>query len=89
MRGIRETLSTTLEHLEIWRPSGWSYSAAAFLAAADALGVPHLPSACRYVSWSSFLQTRLLERTGRGIKATAAGMALLAQQRAQIDQGGE
>jgi DNA-binding transcriptional LysR family regulator len=32
-----------------------------------------------------FLQTRLLERTGRGIKATAAGMALLAHSE-QIDR---
>ena len=49
-----------------------------FSAAADVLGLS-LPAVSLQVrQLEQFLQTRLLERTGRGIKATAAGIALLA-----------
>ncbi|WP_285278301.1 LysR family transcriptional regulator, partial [Klebsiella pneumoniae] len=44
--------------------------------AADALGISQPAVSLQVRQLEQFLQTRLLERTGRGIKATAAGMAL-------------
>ena len=46
-----------------------------FSAAADALGISQPAVSLQVRQLEQFLQTRLLERTGRGIKATAAGMA--------------
>ena len=46
-----------------------------FSAAADALGISQTAVSLQVRQLEQFLQTRLLERTGRGIKATAAGMA--------------
>ncbi|MCI4403617.1 LysR family transcriptional regulator [Klebsiella variicola] len=56
-----------------------------FSAAADALGISQPAVSLQVRQLEQFLQTRLLERTGRGIKATAAGMALLAHSE-QIDR---
>lgn len=55
-----------------------------FSAAADVLGLSQ-PAVSLQVRQLEHLQTRLLERTGRGIKATAAGIALLAHSE-QIEQ---
>ena len=49
-----------------------------FSAAADALGISQPAVSLQIRQLEQFLQTRLVERTGRGIKATAAGQALLA-----------
>ncbi|MCY3510660.1 LysR family transcriptional regulator [Klebsiella michiganensis] len=49
-----------------------------FSAAADLLGLSQPAVSLQIRQLEQFLQTRLLERTGRGIKATAAGIALLA-----------
>ena len=49
-----------------------------FSAAADVLGLSQPAVSLQVRQLEQFLQTRLIERTGRGIKATAAGMALLA-----------
>ena len=49
-----------------------------FSAAADVLGLSQPAVSLQIRQLEQFLQTRLIERTGRGIKATAAGMALLA-----------
>lgn len=49
-----------------------------FSAAADLLGLSQPAVSLQVRQLEQFLQTRLLERTGRGIKATAAGIALLA-----------
>ncbi|MCW9504986.1 LysR family transcriptional regulator [Klebsiella oxytoca] len=49
-----------------------------FSAAADVLGLSQPAVSLQVRHLEQFLQTRLLERTGRGIKATAAGIALLA-----------
>ncbi|MBF8466930.1 LysR family transcriptional regulator [Klebsiella oxytoca] len=49
-----------------------------FSAAADVLGLSQPAVSLQVRQLEQFLQTRLLERTGRGIKATAAGIALLA-----------
>lgn len=49
-----------------------------FSAAADILGLSQPAVSLQVRQLEQFLQTRLIERTGRGIKATAAGMALLA-----------
>ncbi|MDO8005153.1 LysR family transcriptional regulator, partial [Enterococcus faecium] len=54
-------------------------------AAADALGISQPAVSLKVRPLEQFLQTRLLERTGRGIKATAAGMAVLAHSE-QIDR---
>lgn len=48
-----------------------------FSAAADALGISQPAVSLQIRQLEQFLQTRLVERTGRGIKATAAGQALL------------
>lgn len=48
-----------------------------FSAAADVLGLSQPAVSLQIRQLEQFLQTRLIERTGRGIKATAAGMALL------------
>lgn len=49
-----------------------------FSAAADVLGISQPAVSLQIRQLEQFLQTRLVERTGRGIKATAAGEALLA-----------
>lgn len=49
-----------------------------FSAAADVLGLSQPAVSLQVRQLEQFLQTRLLERPGRGIKATAAGIALLA-----------
>lgn len=49
-----------------------------FSAAADVLGLSQPAVSLQVRQLEQFLQTGLLERTGRGIKATAAGIALLA-----------
>jgi DNA-binding transcriptional LysR family regulator len=49
-----------------------------FSAAADVLGISQPAVSLQIRQLEQFLQTRLVERTGRGIKATAAGQALLA-----------
>lgn len=49
-----------------------------FSAAADALGISQPAVSLQIRQLEQFLQTRLVERTGRGINATAAGQALLA-----------
>ncbi|WP_369049834.1 LysR family transcriptional regulator [Klebsiella aerogenes] len=49
-----------------------------FSAAADVLGISQPAVSLQVRQLEQFLQTRLVERTGRGIKATAAGLALLA-----------
>lgn len=49
-----------------------------FSAAADVLGLSQPAVSLKVRQLEQFLQTRLIERTGRGIKATAAGIALLA-----------
>lgn len=49
-----------------------------FSAAADVLGLSQPAVSLQVRQLEQFLQTRLLERTWRGIKATAAGIALLA-----------
>ena len=48
-----------------------------FSAAADVLGISQPAVSLQIRQLEQFLQTRLMERTGRGIKATAAGQALL------------
>lgn len=48
-----------------------------FSAAADVLGISQPAVSLQIRQLEQFLQTRLIERTGRGIKATAAGLALL------------
>jgi DNA-binding transcriptional LysR family regulator len=48
-----------------------------FSAAADVLGISQPAVSLHIRQLEQFLQTRLVERTGRGIKATAAGQALL------------
>lgn len=48
-----------------------------FSAAADVLGISQPAVSLQVRQLEQFLQTRLIERTGRGVKATAAGMALL------------
>lgn len=48
-----------------------------FSAAADVLGLSQPAVSLQVRQLEQFLQTRLIERTGRGIKATAAGIALL------------
>lgn len=50
-----------------------------FSAAADALGISQPAVSLQIRQLEQFFQTRLLERTGRGIKATPAGLALLVQ----------
>lgn len=49
-----------------------------FSGAADVLGLSQPAVSLQVRQLEQFLQTRLIERTGRGIKATAAGIALLA-----------
>ncbi|HHG8771721.1 TPA: LysR family transcriptional regulator [Raoultella planticola] len=49
-----------------------------FSAAADALGLSQPAVSLQVRQLEQYLQTRLIERTGRGIKTTAAGIALLA-----------
>lgn len=49
-----------------------------FSAAADALGLSQPAVSLQVRQLEQFLQTRLVERTGRGVKATAAGLTLLA-----------
>ncbi|EPW8852751.1 LysR family transcriptional regulator [Enterobacter kobei] len=49
-----------------------------FSAAADLMGISQPAVSMQVRQLEQFLQTRLVERTGRGIKATAAGEALLA-----------
>lgn len=49
-----------------------------FSAAADALGISQPAVSLQIRQLEQFLQTRLVERTGRGINATVAGQALLA-----------
>jgi DNA-binding transcriptional LysR family regulator len=44
-----------------------------FSAAADVLGISQPAVSLQIRQLEQFLQTRLVERTGRGIKATAAG----------------
>lgn len=48
-----------------------------FSAAADALGISQPAVSLQIRQLEQFLQTRLIERTGRGIKATQAGLKLL------------
>ena len=48
-----------------------------FSAAADVLGISQPAVSLQVRQLEQFLQTRLIERTGRGVKATAAGMARL------------
>jgi len=48
-----------------------------FSAAADALGLSQPAVSLQIRQLEQFLQTRLVERTGRGVNATAAGLALL------------
>jgi len=48
-----------------------------FSAAADRLGISQPAVSLQIRQLEQFLQTRLVERTGRGIKPTAAGQALL------------
>lgn len=48
-----------------------------FSAAADGLGISQPAVSLQVRQLEQFLRTRLVERTGRGIKATAAGLALL------------
>lgn len=48
-----------------------------FSAAADVLGISQPAVSLQIRQLEQFLQTRLVERTGRGIKATAAGQELL------------
>ena len=47
-----------------------------FSAAADLLGLSQPAVSLQVRQLEQFLQARLIERTGRGIKPTAAGMAL-------------
>jgi len=47
-----------------------------FSAAADVMGISQPAVSLQIRQLEQFLQTRLIERTGRGIKATAAGEAL-------------
>ncbi|HDY8511115.1 LysR family transcriptional regulator [Klebsiella pneumoniae] len=84
MRGIRETFMTTLNlgNLATFR---LVVQRGSFSAAADALGISQPAVSLQVRQLEQFLQTRLLERTGRGIKATAAGMVLLAHSE-QIDR---
>lgn len=56
-----------------------------FSGAADVLGLSQPAVSLQVRQLEQFLQTRLIERTGRGIKATAAGIALLAHSE-QIEQ---
>lgn len=48
-----------------------------FSAAADVLGISQPAVSLQIRQLEQFLKVRLIERTGRGIKATSAGMALL------------
>ena len=48
-----------------------------FSAAADVLGISQPAVSLQVRQLEQFLQARLIERTGRGVKATAAGLALL------------
>lgn len=48
-----------------------------FSAAANALGLSQPAVSLQIRQLEQFLQARLIERTGRGVKATAAGLALL------------
>ena len=48
-----------------------------FSAAADLLGLSQPAVSLQIRQLEQFLQARLIERTGRGVKATAAGLALL------------
>jgi len=48
-----------------------------FSAAADVLGISQPAVSLQIRQLEHFLRSRLLERTGRGVKATAAGLALL------------
>ncbi|WP_052282308.1 LysR family transcriptional regulator [Kluyvera genomosp. 1] len=48
-----------------------------FSAAAEVLGISQPAVSLQVRQLEQFLQTRLLERTGRGIKATSAGLTLL------------
>ncbi|MEL2240982.1 LysR family transcriptional regulator [Leclercia adecarboxylata] len=48
-----------------------------FSAAADVLGLSQPAVSLQIRQLEQFLQARLIERTGRGVKATAAGLALL------------
>lgn len=48
-----------------------------FSAAADILGLSQPAVSLQVRQLEQFLRTRLVERTGRGVKATAAGLALL------------
>lgn len=84
MRGIRETL---YDNTEPGKPGDLRLvvQRGSFSAAADALGISQPAVSLQVRQLEQFLQTRLLERTGRGIKATAAGMALLAHSE-QIDR---
>jgi len=47
-----------------------------FSAAADVLGISQPAVSLQIRQLEQFLQARLIERTGRGVKATAAGLAL-------------
>ncbi|QGY31702.1 LysR family transcriptional regulator [Pantoea cypripedii] len=66
--------SLNLDHLDTFR---LVISRGSFSGAADALGLSQPAVSLQIRQLEQSLQTRLIERTGRGVRATAAGQALL------------
>ncbi|ADU71734.1 LysR family transcriptional regulator [Pantoea sp. At-9b] len=66
--------SLNLDHLDTFR---LVISRGSFSGAADALGLSQPAVSLQIRQLEQSLQTRLIERTGRGVRATAAGLALL------------
>jgi DNA-binding transcriptional LysR family regulator len=69
-----EMASLNLDHLDTFR---LVISRGSFSGAADALGLSQPAVSLQIRQLEQSLQTRLIERTGRGVRATAAGQALL------------
>ncbi len=86
MCGIRETL---YDNTEPGKPGDLpaGRTARQLLPPPTRLGISRPAVSLQVRQLEQFLQTRLLERTGRGIKATAAGMALLAHSEADRSGG--
>lgn len=68
----------SLNHLATFR---WVVRRGSFSAAADALNLSQPAVSLQVKQLEQFFQTRLVERTGRGISPTAAGLALLAHEK--------
>ncbi|MDO6407155.1 MAG: LysR family transcriptional regulator [Pantoea sp.] len=66
--------SLNLDHLDTFR---LVISRGSFSGAADVLGLSQPAVSLQIRQLEQSLQTRLIERTGRGVRATAAGLALL------------